>query len=134
VAANNYPINPGQGVFILPGGNTTITEVGTVLQGPLSNPNVPALAGAFGLVSSQVPIAGGVTTALSYTPTLGDTIYVYDPVAGYSTYLYKASGHPAVTGWYIGTTLSEPQINAGQGFWLQPSTAGEVWNNNFIVQ
>lgn len=132
--ANNYPINPGQGVFILPGGDTTITEVGTVLQGPLSNSYVPALAGGIGLVSSQVPIAGGVTTALSYTPTLGDIIFVYDPIVGYDQYIYKASGHPAVTGWYIGTTLSEPQINVGQGFWLQPKNAGEVWNNNFIVQ
>jgi hypothetical protein len=133
LADNTYPINPGQSVFILPTGNTIVTEVGQVLQGSLTNQYVPATGGTFGLVASQIPLAGGVTSGLNYVPTLGDTIYTYDPVLGYNTYVYKSSGHPAVIGWYVGSTLLEPQLSVGQGCWLLPISSGEMWTTNFTV-
>ena len=118
----------------------SLRKSGTVLQGSLTNLYVPSVGGASGLVASQVPLAGGVTTSLSYVPTVGDTIYVYDPTTlGYDTYSYKnffiAFGpvgyrNPLATYNHI---VVDPQINVAQGFWLTPKNSGEVWTNNFTV-
>jgi hypothetical protein len=134
--AANYAINPGQSVFYLPSANETVTLTGTVLQGTnLVNTYFPA-AGSFQLLSSKVPIAGGLTSVLGYTPTLGDNVYIYDN-GQYDVYSYisKGSGHPVVyvTNWFNNGVLSEPVINVGQGFWLQPA-ASSSWKQNFIVQ
>ena len=125
---NGYPLNPGVSVFYQPAANETNTQVGTVLQGTnLVNKYFPA-GGGIGLVASQVPIAGGVTTALGYIPTVGDNIFIYNG-SGYNIYSYSTVGHGAgaVTGWYLNGTQSEPQIAVGQGFWLQP-----IGNTNWV--
>jgi hypothetical protein len=131
---NNYPLNPGVGFFIIPGGNFTNVQVGTVLQGSLTNSKVPSVGGTLGLVSSQVPLSGGITTTLNYQPQVNDTVYLYSG-GGYQTYIYSKAGHSPnfVTNWYYGVTISEPQINVGQAFWLKPANSGSVWTNNFIV-
>jgi len=130
---NNYSMNPGVGIFIQTTANATVTQVGNVLQGSLTNQYFPSTGGSIWLLSSQVPVGGGITTTLGYVPTLQDQVYVYDPIAlNYAEYVYK-SQH-AVTGWYLGASVSEPQIQVGQGFWLIPANSGEVWTNNFIVQ
>jgi hypothetical protein len=102
------------------------------LQGSLKNAYVPASAGGVWLVSSQIPVQGGVTTVLGYKPNIGDTIYMYTNGA-YSGYVYNKSGHPTTTNWLSGSTVTEPVINVGQGFWLKTAAAGTVWTNNFIV-
>lgn len=134
---NSYPINPGEGFFIVLGGSApyTLTEAGTVLQGSLQNNYVPATAGSLWLVSSQIPIGGGITTTLNYQPKLQDEVLLYNQnTRAYDTYVYNKTGHPAVTNWYLGAVASEPQIQVGQGFWIQPHNAGTVWTNNFTVQ
>jgi hypothetical protein len=135
-ASATYKINPGASVFYLPAATETVTMTGTVLQGTnLVNTYFPA-ANSIQLLSSQVPIAGGLTSVLGYKPTLGDTVYIYNN-GGYDTYNYKAvgSGHPVVytTNWFVGVTPSEPVINVGQGFWLLPA-ASTNWVQNFTVQ
>jgi hypothetical protein len=131
---NNYALNPGVGIFIIPGGNFTNVQVGTVLQGNLNNPYVAQVGGNLSLVSSQDPLSGGLTTALGYKPNLNDTVYLYSG-GGYQTYVYATHGHsPVLTNWLFGVAVSEPQINVGQGFWLKPASSGSVWTNNFIVQ
>jgi hypothetical protein len=135
--SSNYPINPGQSVFYLPAANETNTQVGTVLQGTnVVNAKFPA-AGNITLLSSKVPISGGLTSVLGYNPTLGDTVYIYTNGA-YNTYQYTTvslGGHPPVivTNWALGVTISEPVINVGQGFWMLPA-ANTNWTENFIVQ
>jgi len=132
VLTNGYPINPGVSVFYQPAANETNTQVGTVLQGTnLVNKFFPA-AGSIGLLSSQVPIAGGVTTVLGYTPSVGDVVFEYNG-SGYNTYGYNTVGHGAnaVTGWYLNGVLSEPQVAVGQGFWLQPAQSTN-WTQSFV--
>jgi hypothetical protein len=134
--AASYKINPGQSVFYLPATTETATVTGTVMQGTnLVNAYFPA-AGSIQLLSSQVPISGGLTSVLGYKPTMGDTVFVYDK-GQYDGYVYKAvgTGHPVVytTNWFNGSTAGEPIINVGQGFWLLPA-ANTNWVQNFIVQ
>jgi hypothetical protein len=123
----NYVINPGQSVFYLPGATETVTEVGVALTGTLTNQYVPA-AGRVNLLASKSPIGGGLTSVLGYQPTYGDHVYTYASGAGYTAYEYtkvSLGGHPPTytTNWAIGSTLSEPVINVGQGFWLNPGSA-----------
>jgi hypothetical protein len=129
----NFTVNPGQGMWVdIPagafGGSTSnVTIVGNVLQGTLVNPNLPP-AGGFSLVSSEVPISGGVTTNLMYKPLLNDKVYLWNG-SGYSIFTYAENKAGTATNW----SPSEPGINVGQGFWLD-SGAGATWTNVFIVQ
>jgi hypothetical protein len=137
VATNSYALNPGRAVFYAASATETITITGTVLQGTtLTNQFIPG-AGAIALVASQVPLSGGLTTVLGYTPNVGDIVYIYDQATpgGYDTYNYETVGHGAgaTSGWYINGTAQEPQIAVGQGFWLQPAVATS-WVQNFTVQ
>jgi hypothetical protein len=128
---NTYPINPGQGVFYSPAANETNTQVGVVLQGSnVVNRYFPS-AGNVSIVASVSPVAGGLTSALGYTPTVGDVVFQFNG-AGYNTYNYITSGHgaSAVTGWFLGSTETEPQIPIGTGFWIQPE-ANTNWTENF---
>jgi len=134
---NNYSINPGVAVFYSPGQNETNTQVGTVLQGTnLPNAYVSQTAGGISLVSSIVPIGGGVGSALGYTGVPGDVIYIFNG-AGYDTYNYLGVSRSIHTaGWYSGATglLTEPSISVGSGFWLQTANAGTTWAQNFVAQ
>jgi hypothetical protein len=135
-ASSGYKINPGVSVFYLPMATQTATMVGTVLQGTnLVNTYFPA-ANSIQLLSSQVPIAGGITSVLGYKPSIGDSVYIYNN-GGYDSYTYKVqgSGHPVVyaTNWFNGVTAGEPVIQVGQGFWLLPATSTN-WVQNFTVQ
>lgn len=131
---NNYHINPGQALFYLPAATETATMVGNVLQGTnLVNAYFPTV-GSINLLSSQVPISGGLTTVLGYKPNVNDSVFIYNG-ASYDNYIYKKSGHSPnfVTNWTLGAASMEPVVNVGQGFWLLPS-ASSSWTQNFIVQ
>jgi hypothetical protein len=127
--ATNFPINPGEGVFYLPAANETNTQVGTVLAGSTTNQFFPA-ANSLGLLSSKIPISGGITSVLGYQPTQGDTLYQYAN-GGYTIFNYKAegSGHPVVltTNWFVGVTEEEPVITVGSAFFFQPAS-----NTNWV--
>lgn len=87
---NNYPINPGEAVFYAPQANETNVQVGNVLLGTnVVNAYFPIAANQVNLVSSVIPLSGGVTTVLGYNPTPGDVIFQYTG-AGYNTYSYSA--------------------------------------------
>ena len=134
VLSNSYAINPGEAVFYLPAANETNVQVGTVLQATnLANSYFPPLANEVGLVSSVAPVSGGVTSVLGYNPSPGDVIYQFNGT-GYNSYDYlPVSRSVSTAGWYLGgTTLSEPQIPVGSGFWIQPAEATN-WVQNFVV-
>jgi len=113
-------LNPGEGAFINVPTTATVTLVGNVLQGNLSTP-YPA---GFSIISSQVPQTGAIQTALGYTPQNNDTVYLFDPVAGYSAASF-------VTG--IGWLPSEPSIAIGQSVFLDAAGAGN-WTRTFTPQ
>jgi hypothetical protein len=127
--ATNFPINPGEGVFYLPAANETNTQVGVVLQNSVTNTFFPA-ANTLGLLSSTIPISGGITSVLGYQPSQGDTLYQYAN-GGYKIFNYQAvgSGRPVVftTNWFNGSTEDEPVITVGQGFFFQPAS-----NTNWV--
>jgi len=132
--ASTFKINPGQSYFYNAAVAETNTYVGVVLQGTLTNPNVP-VAGGFALVSSQVPLAGGLTSTLGYVPTLGDNVYLYQGGA-YALYQYthKAINHVQTTNWFDPNgNVNEPQIAVGQGFWLNP-VGTTTWTEVFTAQ
>ena len=131
--ATNYPINPGRSVFYKAAVNETNTQTGNVLQGTFTNRYFPA-AGSISLLSSQIPIAGGLTSVLQYNPTIGDTVYIYNN-GTYTTYSFtivSLGGHPPVlsTNWYNGATQVQPSINVGQGLWLLPA-ANTNWTQTY---
>jgi hypothetical protein len=130
--ASTYPLNPGEGFWVLDPTDTNVVETGTVLQGSLTNKYVPA-TGLFSLVASQVPVAGGVTTTLGYTPTQGDFVYIYNGV-GYDVYNYAPLTRNGSPVWQLGGSAVEPQISVGQSFWLNPAASTPSWNVNFTVQ
>ncbi len=123
--AANAALNPGGGVFLNlnSASPVTVTLVGNVLQGSLSNPYISG----FNIISSQVPIAGLITSTLNYTPTAGDSIYVWNaPTQGYNTpsSLYS---HGA---WNV-----QPNLAIGQAVFLKSASAtGGHWTTNFVVQ
>jgi len=79
-----------------------------------------------------VPIAGGLTSMLNYSPTKGDTVNLWDPSAngsggqnGFIVYVYGKGG------W----SPSEPVVQLGAGLWLQQGAgATPTWYTNFTVQ
>jgi hypothetical protein len=118
--AGSNPLNVGQGLFYLPAATETATIVGTALTGTVTNSFFPA-PGKTALLSSASPIGGGITSVLGYTPELGDVVFTFNGT--YTGYTWKAGPHNSGTNWYVGSTISEPNISVGQGFWLTPAGA-----------
>jgi len=113
-----YTLNVGEGAFIAPGGPFTLTFVGEVLQGNLTNP-VPA---NFSIRSSQVPQAGTVG-ALGLTVNDFDSLYKWNTVnQGYDIYTF-----------FLGSWApSEPSVTVGESFFLSTGTAYN-WTRTFSV-
>jgi len=123
IAAANTVIAPGNGVFVfLPGAaNATVTFVGEVPQGNLSNP----LPTGFSIKASQVPQAGTVS-ALGYTtPAEGDTFFKWNATTdGYESFTFSSF----LGGW----DPAEPSFAVGEAAYLFKQTAG-TWNRTFDV-
>ena len=134
--SKNNSLNPGQGAWLsIPSGklvNSNLTTVGQVDQSTtmsLVNPNINP-AGGFSLLSSMVPLAGGLTTVLLYTPQPKDVVYQWD----IATQSYNISTYAAVKGTSnYAWSPKEPTIAISEGFWLN-STAAASWSNYFTVQ
>jgi hypothetical protein len=132
---------PGVGFWIDSPSNYTLTFVGTVPTGPITNTLVPG----FNLVGSVVPMSGdlcsnSISALTNYT--IGDVVYTYNgsnnPVyAEYvSTSNAKADGHgyqEAGTTTGNWTSLGDPIVpNVGQGFWYDGSATVQ-WVENYSV-
>jgi hypothetical protein len=117
----DYPdvvINPGQGAFILPGGDFTQTFVGEVPQGNLTN----SIGTGYSIISSMVPQGGGVDV-LGLTPNDQDQIFVWSPTSGYTVYTYLQ----VIGGWD-----TVPQIPVGGSVFIL-TQAPEVWSRTFNI-
>jgi hypothetical protein len=126
-AGANAALQPGGGVFLsLPAAAavTTVTTVGTVLQGTLSTPYLPG----FNIISSKVPVAGGAG-ALGLTNNISNQDFVYQFVPSTQAYGPKHT-YLAGTGTWLG---GEPQISVGEAFWYDAHNAGS-WTVTFNVQ
>ena len=105
-------LNPGESAFFLNANPApiTLTFVGTVLQGSLTN-NLPT---GYNLVSSMVPQAGNVFSALGIPldpagSQDGDTIYIYN--SGYAISTVDSQNPPSLL-----DGNQTPTVNVGQGF------------------
>jgi len=130
-------LNPGEAAFFYnANSDLTLTFVGTVLQGSLTNSLVAADplsgAGGFNLVSSIVPQAGNLVTNLGLTVASdgtmdGDTVYTYDSAAQvYHTYVVN---HFNASLW----SPSSPSVAVGQGFFFYNANNAISWTRTFTV-
>jgi len=126
-------INPGEGFFIQnPGSSSTITFVGEVPQGSLSNP----IGANFGFYSSIVPQSADLLS-IGFPGVNNLTYTTWDANAqGYGstlTYFEIAPGDPA-NGFYDGGFNLTPATPAvAQGFLIFNPGAGVNWNRTFSV-
>jgi len=124
--STNFPIPVGKGFMFHTSTYGTLTFVGEVLQGALSN----GVAGAnrLSLLGSMVPQAGAFSTTLAFPPSDGDSVYQFSTAAqsyfdARSFYLdYDSSWHP-----------NEPTLAVAEGFFVQHPGADKAWLRNFTV-
>jgi hypothetical protein len=121
-------IKPGDAFWIKnPGAATSLTFVGEVPQGSLTN-IVPA---GLSMRASIVPQAGrldGLNPGLGYPAVVNSTtVHRFIPGTGYATSNYGLDddSNPA---WDL-----IPNINVAEGFWVS-ETAQRSWIRNFTVQ
>lgn len=111
-------VEPGQGVFVRVSAPATITFVGEVPQGPLSNPLVAGLS----IEASQVPQAG-TAAELGLPANDGDQLFQWDPAnQRYSSHTFDfGAWDPAL----------QP-LDVGEAFFLRRGAAG-TWDRTFSV-
>lgn len=132
-AVSTTVINPGQGFFIQnPGASTTITFVGEVPQGSLSNP----IGANFGFYSSIVPQSTDLLS-IGFPGVNGLTYTTWNAASqGYGsslTYFEIAPGDPA-NGFYDGSFNLTPAVPAvAQGFLVFNPSGAASWNRTFTV-
>jgi hypothetical protein len=119
----NATLNPGEGAFFKAAAATTVTFVGEVMQGSLTN-TLPV--NALAMRSSMVPQAGGVSSVLGLTGEAGDQLYTYSN--GYTSYNFD----DIEMNWLP----SEPQIKVGEAFFIKKASTSTAtkWVRNFTVQ
>jgi len=112
---------PGEGAFIRNAGTApfTVTFVGEVMQGPLSNP-IPA---GFSIRSSQVPQTGALDTVLGFPAVDGDTIYQFNNAQN------SYAIHALDLGEWGGGV---PTPAVGESFFVKKAAAVN-WTRNFSV-
>jgi hypothetical protein len=120
---------PGEGAFFSSAVAQTLTFVGEVPQGSLSNP----LPQNYSLRSSIVPQSGGITSVLGLTAENNDTVYFFNPATqtyGPALTYFVDPGPPPVGVWFP----SEPSPAVGQGFWFKNNTGtARNWTRTFSV-
>jgi len=119
--SGNASFNPGEAAFVSVPSSVNVTMVGQVLQGSETNAYISP-TGGFSLISSVIPLSGGLTTTLGFVPGSGSQAYLFGSTAGYATYTFARGA------W----TPAEPQLSPGQGVFLNTTTTS--WVQNFTVQ
>jgi hypothetical protein len=118
----NVTINPGEGGFYKSPTATTLTFVGEVLQGSLTN-TLPI--GLQAIRSSIVPQAGLITTDLLLPAEPGDILQTYN--GGFSAFVFDDLD--------LVWTPSQPNIPVGASFFYKksPTATQSRWIRNFTV-
>jgi hypothetical protein len=132
-------MNPGVGLWFQSPSNYTLTFVGQVPQGSLTN----MLQSSLNLVGSAVPVSGDIITNSISALTnynIGDAFEMYDPVDGYSggiggIYNVASSKHIPGTGYMNDFSPGDPiTYYVSQGFWYVNSTGTPItWVENFSI-
>ena len=119
----NVSLAPGEGGFFISPAATTLTFVGEVRQGSLTN-TLPKTTKV--LRASIVPQAGKVSTDLGVPGEAGDQLFTFS--GGYTGYVFDDVD--------LVWTPSEPTIGVGGAFfYIKSSVATQpLWIRNFTVQ
>jgi hypothetical protein len=119
----NATLNPGEGGFYKSPSATTLTFVGEVPQGSLTN-TLPI--NLLAIRSSMVPQAGKISTDLALPAEANDQAYTYNN--GYTAYTFDDVD--------LVWTPSEPNVGVGQAFFYKKaaSSTKSQWVRNFTVQ
>jgi len=117
-AATTTLVPPGEGVFVRTPAAATVTFVGDVPQGALSNP-IPA---GFSIRASQVPQAGTVV-ALQFPAAEGDAIYQYDETRAVKY---------AISQYEFGEWSPVPSLKVGEAIFVRTGAA-KAWTRTFNV-
>jgi len=119
----NATLNPGEGGFYISPSAVTLTFVGEVLQGSLTN-TLPVNTKV--IRSSMVPQSGGVTSVLGLPAEPLDQLFTYH--GGYTTYQFDDID--------LVWTPTEPNIAVGDAFFYTKAPGGTAskWIRNFTVQ
>jgi hypothetical protein len=127
---NNQPsqtrLDPGQAFFFQnqTGGDITVTFVGEVPQGSLSN----HVVANFGFYSSQVPQAGGLS-ALQFPGTDFMSFNSWNPMTQNFNQAYLYFG-----GWFDPNNQpADPVVGVAEGFLISNPNAPVGWTRNFSV-
>lgn len=112
----DYPLNPGEAVFVQTQGPASVTLIGQVATGT----STTSLGNLYNFVSSVTPLSGALDTALGYTPTDGDAVFTWNGTN------YVENDY--LGGWISG---SAPVLNIGDGIVIQPGGTGEKWVQTF---
>ena len=124
-------VNPGEGFFVQSPSTTTLTFVGEVPQGNLTN-SIPS---NFSFKSSIVPQSVGITT-IGF-PGVNDMLYqAWNPAGqGYAQALtYFDVGDPLLNGFYTGGgDKVDPTPAVGQGFLIFNPGVTLNWGRSFSV-
>jgi hypothetical protein len=126
--AVNTTLNPGEACFVNNpfSTNITITFVGTVLQGSLTN----TLAKGFSLASSMVPQAGRLDADLGMPAVDGDQVYFF---TGTSWVLYQGDLLNSPPWDAPGGYPAYPTVTVGQGFFYNAVSTPNQWVRSFTV-
>lgn len=103
-------IAPGEGFFCIkpPASNSiTLTFVGEVMQGALTNPVPPG----YDIYSPMVPQQGGLSSVHGYKQAVGDQAFIWLPASK----AYQTKTVNSLTNWIGG----EPVINVNQAIWIK---------------
>jgi hypothetical protein len=112
-------MQPGNGFFVSSAVQTNFIEVGTVIQGT----NVAPVTVGYQVVAPNVPLTGGIRTALGYNPSKGDIVEIWNG-AGFAPHKWSGSA------WSGG---GEPVFSIGQAMFLS-AVSNNVWTHGFTVQ
>jgi hypothetical protein len=117
-------VTPGNGVFVFVPAATTVTFVGEVPAGNLSN-IVPK---GFSIKASQVPQAGKVQTDLGFPADEGDQVFVFNTATGkYTTYGFSFGAWDNGSGQAV-----EPTLDVGQAAFFRVDTQHD-WKRSFDI-
>jgi len=122
-ADDTVTLAPGAGFFLYLPAASTVTFVGEVPQGTLTQ-NVPT---GYSIQASQVPQAGTLT-ALGFSAKDGDTVYQWIR----SSQGYDANPPTFIEGG-VGWIPQEPTIGVGEGFFLYRTGTAGTWTRTFSV-
>lgn len=114
-------LNPGEGAFFISPSATTITFVGEVLQGSLTN----TLPAGIKVVRSSIVPQAGTLPALGVPGEAGDQAFLWS--GGFTPYTFDEFD--------LSWTPSVPSVGVGQSFFYTKAAAGTQtqWIRNFTV-